>query len=323
MFIGSSSEGLEFARALQSELKDVCLPTIWSQGVFGSHGLSGTLEELVASLDKWDFAVLVATPDDLVETRGQTGPIARDNVVLELGLLCGYLGRERVYLLTPNDAEIRVPSDLAGIARLDFKYEVAASDRRASLGPAATTLRTSIYALGPRARPAASQEWWHRAMLRANDVLATLALQKTQPKSAAEADGKGVLEVLHSLFSEREPSIVVTWLRPTEGDRRLRVHTQFGQPQQEDHYAYSLGEGLAGTVWANGTPDVHSPSNPSPRWLARPNCENAAYLCAPVRGQGDDLGVIAVGSDVGFAIDSSDLPLVQIFARALCMEVAL
>jgi len=323
VFIGSSSEGKEFARELQAELKDVCLPTLWDQGVFGGGGLRGTLEELSDSLDQWDFAVLVATPDDFVESRGDRKEAARDNVLLELGLFCGHLGRERVFLLAPTASGIRFPSDLAGVSHLVFEFAVKPAERRASMGPPATTLRNSIRKLGPRERPAASQEWLNRAMLLANDVLATVVLNKPRTVPSGEQDGTHILEVLHSLFVLRERNVVVTWLRPSGDDRRLRVHARFGGSRDSEHYAYAAGEGLAGYVWAAGSSDMHSPAHPSPRWLPRPNCENAAYLCAAVGGQKDDLGVLAVGSDTGFPVDAADLLLVQTFARALCMEVAL
>ncbi|MCH7964513.1 MAG: hypothetical protein IH852_11325 [Bacteroidetes bacterium] len=48
VFIGSSTEGLGIAQAIQLELKDEAICTIWYQGVFGLG--KGTLESLIEAL---------------------------------------------------------------------------------------------------------------------------------------------------------------------------------------------------------------------------------------------------------------------------------
>lgn len=61
IFVGSSTEGLEVARAVQVQLADGEVE-LWNEGVF-TLGHS-TLESLVKALNRFDFAVLVLTPDD-------------------------------------------------------------------------------------------------------------------------------------------------------------------------------------------------------------------------------------------------------------------
>ena len=97
VFIGSSSEGLRIAQAVQVLLDQVCEVEIWSQGVFGLT--QGTLESLVLAIEQFDFAVLVLTTDDLTISRGVERPVARDNVLFELGLFVGGLGRDRTFML--------------------------------------------------------------------------------------------------------------------------------------------------------------------------------------------------------------------------------
>jgi predicted nucleotide-binding protein len=70
MFIGSSSEGKTIAQCVRSQLADDADVTIWNEGPFGLG--QGTLESLVTALDQFDFAVLVLTPDDMVESRENT-----------------------------------------------------------------------------------------------------------------------------------------------------------------------------------------------------------------------------------------------------------
>jgi predicted nucleotide-binding protein len=93
VFIGSSSEGLEVARSVREQLKPDVEITIWHEGVFGLG--QGTLEALVNAITRFDFAVLVLTPDDLVESRHHASQSPRDNVLFECGLFMGKLGRER------------------------------------------------------------------------------------------------------------------------------------------------------------------------------------------------------------------------------------
>jgi predicted nucleotide-binding protein len=59
VFVGSSSEGVEIARAIQFQLKDDAHVSIWNEGVFGLS--KGTLESLVRNSASFDFAILVLT----------------------------------------------------------------------------------------------------------------------------------------------------------------------------------------------------------------------------------------------------------------------
>src|SRR5262245_25387722 len=119
LFIGSSSEGLDVAREVELQLEDEALVTIWKDGVFGLG--EATLESLMNALDQFDFAVMVLTPDDLLESRGQNYASPRDNVIFELGLFMGRLGRSRTFILHEQNADLKLPSDLAGITRVTYR----------------------------------------------------------------------------------------------------------------------------------------------------------------------------------------------------------
>ena len=113
VFIGSSSEGLEVARTLQLELDHDAEVELWSQGVFGLS--DGTRASLVAAADRFDFAVLDRTADDMVTSRGKQHPAACDNVLFELGLFMGGLDVDRTFLLYDRTHAPALPSDLAGV----------------------------------------------------------------------------------------------------------------------------------------------------------------------------------------------------------------
>ena len=146
MFIGSSTEGLPVAYALQAELEHDADATTWSQGVFVVG--EGGLESLEAQARKCDFAALVLTADDLVDKRGKSANSPRDNVILEVGLFIGVLGRRRVFLVSCRDDELDLPTDLLGITPAQFNRR-ADGNLRAAIGPAATAVRERIVALGP------------------------------------------------------------------------------------------------------------------------------------------------------------------------------
>ncbi|BBC32169.1 hypothetical protein SGFS_034630 [Streptomyces graminofaciens] len=61
------------------------------------------------------------TSDDMTVTRGVERPAARDNVLFELGLFIGALGRERTYMLYDRTNPPSLPTDLAGIVPALFQ----------------------------------------------------------------------------------------------------------------------------------------------------------------------------------------------------------
>jgi hypothetical protein len=113
VFVGSSSEGLEVARAIKVQLDDDGDLELWNEGVFALG--QGTLESMTQALSRFDFAILVLTPDDSITVRGAEQAAARDNVLIEVGLFIGRLGRERTFLVLCKDEDFKIPSELAGI----------------------------------------------------------------------------------------------------------------------------------------------------------------------------------------------------------------
>ena len=147
MFIGSSVEGLPTAKAVQVLLDRSCEAEVWSQGTFGLS--EGTLESLVLALGRFDFAVLVLTPHDLTVSRGTGRQVARDNVVFELGLFTGALGRDRTFMLFDRTRPPALPTDLAGITAATFEPH-ASGNLEAALGAACTRIEGVVGRLGLR-----------------------------------------------------------------------------------------------------------------------------------------------------------------------------
>lgn len=147
IFIISSAEALPIARAVQNAFAhDPFVTTLWTDGVF--RVANYTLESIEAEIDNSDFAVAIAHADDLTESRGRDWPSPRDNVIFELGLFMGRLGRARAILMEPREEKVKLPSDLAGITTITYRYEKDA-DVAALVAPACNALRDHINAHGP------------------------------------------------------------------------------------------------------------------------------------------------------------------------------
>lgn len=119
IFIGSSSEGLDIAYAIQQNLEHDAEVTIWTQGVFQLS--APIITTLLNQLNVFDFAIFVFSPDDIVKLRGSEFAAIRDNVIFETGLFAGKLGIERVYFIRPRgQQDIHLPTDLLGIIAGDY-----------------------------------------------------------------------------------------------------------------------------------------------------------------------------------------------------------
>ncbi|MCW1410738.1 MULTISPECIES: TIR domain-containing protein [Rhizobium] len=147
VFIISSVEGLPIARTVQDAFEhDPFTCTVWTDGVF--RVANYTMEALEAAVDDSDFAIAIAHADDVTAYRGQDWPSPRDNVILELGLFMGRLGRRRAILMEPRDEKVKLPSDMAGITTVPYRFEPG-KDMAALLAPACNRLRDHFKLMGP------------------------------------------------------------------------------------------------------------------------------------------------------------------------------
>ena len=128
LFIGSSSEGLSAAQVLKARLSSWTDCDIWNDpGVFELN--KGYLENLLERLNLYEYGIMVATGDDATKSRGETKMAPRDNVVFELGLFMGRLGRDRTFFVFEKDSKL--PTDLLGITLPQFPKEKGRAQNRA------------------------------------------------------------------------------------------------------------------------------------------------------------------------------------------------
>ena|GEM_PF-1872632 len=152
VFIGSSSEQLHIARAIEINLARDYEPTVWDEGIFELS--TDTLSGLIDRLDVSDAAVFVLAPDDVTQLRQQSFDVARDNVVFELGLFIGRLGRERTYFVVPRgQAKLHLPSDLLGLVAAEYDPARSDGNWEASVSPACSRIRAAMQKMTARKLP--------------------------------------------------------------------------------------------------------------------------------------------------------------------------
>jgi len=165
LFIASSVEGLSVAEAINLNLDHDVHTTLWRAGTFKIG--SAALDDLVKKSSAVDFAVFIFTPDDVSTIRKQEMQVARDNVVFELGLFIGSLGKDRCYVVKPRGVAMHLPSDLLGVTTADYEANRPDNDIASSLNAACKLIKDRIHELGAidrspfskpglRARPAAN-----------------------------------------------------------------------------------------------------------------------------------------------------------------------
>ena len=86
------------------------------------------IEKFHETIKKASAAVVILSADEILEDRNRS-PMPSQNVIFELGLLQGILGRDRTYVL--SESNVKLPSDMLGsiyinygVDRLESSYEI-------------------------------------------------------------------------------------------------------------------------------------------------------------------------------------------------------
>lgn len=143
IFIGSSTEALDIAYAIQENLVHDSNPTVWTQGIFELS--NNSLDDLVNALNNFDFGIFVFKPDDITVMRNNKLNSVRDNVIFELGLFIGKLGKKRVFFVLPDSTtNFHLPTDLLGVTPGRYNNQREDKNINAALGPFCNQVRNKL-----------------------------------------------------------------------------------------------------------------------------------------------------------------------------------
>ena len=130
IFVGSSKQGYTVAETVSNCLAKDNDCFLWQDpGVWETN--RSTFDNLLRMANYFDFGVFVATADDLTLTNDKIVIEPRDNVILEMSLFLGALGRHKAFLLVEEG--IKLPSDFNGIYMPRFLSADPASIEKACL----------------------------------------------------------------------------------------------------------------------------------------------------------------------------------------------
>jgi len=141
VFVASSGESQRLAQAIQQNLKTAEV-RVWTQDAF--HPGQTLIDELQRNLKQSDFGVFIFAGDDEVKIRGQKYQAVRDNVILELGMFIGLLGKDHSFIVKPENADLRLPTDLQGVVAVTYNKEWAQREPVPALGSACTQIDDAI-----------------------------------------------------------------------------------------------------------------------------------------------------------------------------------
>jgi hypothetical protein len=129
VFIGSSKAGYKIAEAMKKYLSASCDCHLWQDpGTWEPN--QSTFDNLLLMCGYFDFGVFVATADDLTLTNDKITIEPRDNVILEMALFLGAMGRDKSFLLVEEG--VKLPSDFEGIYMPRFVRNDEASMQQAA-----------------------------------------------------------------------------------------------------------------------------------------------------------------------------------------------
>lgn len=145
IFIASSAESLDVADAFNVNLDRQAEVTVWKHGFALSQSI---IESLVQMADTVDFAIFIFTPDDVAQIREKESQVTRDNVVYELGLFTGTLGKDRCFIVKPRDTDLHLPSDLLGLTAADYDGNRSDKNLEAAVNHPSVLIKKRVAELG-------------------------------------------------------------------------------------------------------------------------------------------------------------------------------
>lgn len=146
LFIASSVETSPVAEAVNVNLDHDLEVTIWKNGTFKLS--SSAIDDLVEKSSAVDFALFIFAPDDIASIRSRTKHVVRDNVIFEMGLFVGAIGKSRSFILKPRDVDMHLPTDLLGVTPADYDAGRSDNDLVSATNRACALIKSEIDRIG-------------------------------------------------------------------------------------------------------------------------------------------------------------------------------
>lgn len=224
VFVGSSTEGKPVAERLHALLTEFARPRLWPNAFRLSQNF---LDEILRQAQECEFGVFLMTADDMVVKRGETHAAARDNVLFELGVFLGALGKDRAFFVFCGDNPPELPSDLQGLTAGAFPRGPL-SDASDVLRPVAVKIHDSIQRMMPIS-PLRRREDDVRSVMHS----AISAIARSIPGTRSEDIGAHVW-----------------WFDSGEDARLTRVlRVRPGSCPPNNWMPWRRGEGVVGAAW--------------------------------------------------------------------------
>src|SRR5687768_3306007 len=152
VFVVSSTESEKIRDVLINSLRSMVEVEItpWNREDLWqpSHFIVDTLLQFPYS---YDFAIAIFGPDDKSISRGREEYQPRDNVIFETGMFMSYLGRDRTFVILPEDPPVKVLTDLSGLITCHYEKLNDVGGWTAALETTCKKIAKCINDLGPSA----------------------------------------------------------------------------------------------------------------------------------------------------------------------------
>lgn len=244
IFIASSSEALPTAEAINVNLDFTAETVLWTRTVPSSNFIDNLLNHARGV----DYAAFICSPDDIAIMRGEEKRVIRDNVLFELGIFMGHLGKERCFVVTPRGEKFHIPSDLLGFTPLGYDANRTDGDLVSATRAAGTLIATVMDRMGQVNTTVSYKEVKANdfqlldSFPRANQKIARDEIKKIFLKFSRPVDRDSALYignhyVQRNLFSQWNTA---GWIQFAENDTKLVWHVDQKWLEQDVYHVSEI-----------------------------------------------------------------------------------
>jgi len=241
LFIASSIESVAVAEAVNVNLDHEFEVTIWKNGTFKLS--SSTIDDLVTKSSTVDFALFIFSPDDISIIRSRKEHVVRDNVIFEMGLFVGAIGKNRSFFMKPRGIDMHLPTDLLGVTAADYEANRTDNDLVSATNRACALIKNQVEQLGLINHAALSES----KIIRANPKVYKISEKDIQILAAclqsytSRPEGLSFNEISTTLKKHEDSSIQLSLIKLERMEyigKTIETNHEYGY----DFYSYRITE---------------------------------------------------------------------------------